>query len=232
MKNINNYLFEQFKISKDTKVSFANKYRGKSDNRRQSFSKFKKFFEDLSEMSGLIVNLIYYSKRAWQYIYSYKIRDNEPDKTANYSYSNNNNPDYYGIKTWKTVLKLMFDEEKLDLNSLDDLYEKNEKDYILFLSNLDEDEINELVKCGFKKYIDKEDVLDKCKNKHDLKDWEDTLDRRVYYSVSKIEEKPYLKDNTVWISLIDIYNNINKIYSSIFENKDSKFNQRILEKLN
>lgn len=231
MKNINNYLFEQFKISKDTKVSFANKYRGKSDNRRHSFSKFKKFFEDLSEMSGLIVNLVFYSRQEISYIYSYKIRDNEPAKISNYSYNYNSEPQYYGTRTWKSILNIMFDEEKLDLNSLDDLYEKNEKDYMLFLSNLDEDEINELVKCGFKKYIDKEDVLDKCKNKHDLDEWEDTFERKVKYSVSRIEGKSHLKDNTVWISLIDIYNNINKIYSSIFENKDSKFNQRILEKL-
>lgn len=178
MDKINKFIIEKLKVSTDTviKQSFASRHRNKHIASRSKINKFRKFFEDLIEMSGLRIAILASNKKDTT-ISLYKIRENEPDKPL-YNSS--------GLaKSYKQILYTLFDETQFDWNDEDDLNMNN----WLCLDGFDDDELRTLEKLGFK-------------------------EEELYIDKSRYDS---IKDNFMIISIKDLYNNIDKIYSAFFE---------------
>ena len=200
MRHLNKYVFEKLEVSK-YKESFVNKYKSRNSHRSEQTKKFKKFFNDLGEMGGLIVDILKYSCIG-STNKSYKIRSEEPDEIK----TKNNNPN-----TWKAMLEYLFGLHEQDIRTDDILKDPTDgnDNYILALGNLDDDDIKYLCKLGFKKidkFIDNYDPEVDFRNDNDYK-----CCQRGLLEAQKDEKCQ------IAIYFRDLYNNIDNIYEEFFE---------------
>ena len=191
MKSLSNTVVEKLEINKEYQLTWAARKKAKHVESLAQIKKFKQFFEELKECSGLGISII---KRedgrfCWLYLDLYYIRETEQDKYIQV---------YKKPKTYKCILKTLFGEEDLDIHRPADI----DSDVCIVLVNI-EDDIDMLKNLGFTKITHNNLNSDRVKFDHD------TNFTDLYKDLST--------NIGMCISIKDLYNNIDKIYKAFFE---------------
>ena len=188
MKTLTSVVTEKLTINKELKQTWAQRYKTGNVAKRAGINKFKKFFNEMKELTGLIFfvwkdhsNLNDYGN---VFSWPYKIRENEPDKNLWNTYDN-----IYTFKTYNGFLELMFDESHLDIHDEDDIYNSSIGKWCLCIRNVDESK-SMLKKLGF-----------------------EDIDSGINKYYTKINNH----NDWMFITFKDLYENIDNIYKEFFE---------------
>ena len=204
MKYLKDIVDEKLNISNiaNEKESFSTKYNRKLAPHTEQTRMFKKFFNDLSEIPGLLVSICKMTDERIPSELKYKIRSDEIDEIFN------------SPKTWKSVLHMLFHPSGWDIRTDNIIADITNRRVIWFLGlgNLDTSDISDLKKIGFIDVDDETILSEKGKYAYDK-----FYDKDCYSVFKNVLERFKAGDLQVFISFSDLYSNINKIYKEFFE---------------